>query len=151
MLLVVHERLGDLAERPRPRIGMPAARGGLGHRQQCLRLQDQDRLCQIHPSASYGNFGLTEGYHEFWYLGPVRSGELGEGTARPVMTVFGQDGVDPVAQQGPQPDQHHPVAQLRPQLTHRRWCRTRSFGGRVYQSDLTGSLLLLARLERVEA
>ena len=36
------------------------------------------------------------------------------------MTVVGDDGVDPVAQQGPQPHQRHPVAQQRPQLAHRR-------------------------------
>ena len=32
------------------------------------------------------------------------------------MTVAGHDGVDPVAQQGPQPHRRHPVAQQRPQL-----------------------------------
>jgi hypothetical protein len=36
------------------------------------------------------------------------------------MTVAGDDGVDPVAQQGPQPHQRHPVAQQRPQLALRR-------------------------------
>jgi hypothetical protein len=36
------------------------------------------------------------------------------------MTVAGDDGVDPVAQPGPQPHQRHPVAQQRPQLPHLR-------------------------------
>ena len=36
------------------------------------------------------------------------------------MAVVGQDGVDPVAQQGPQPDQLGPVPQQRPELAHRR-------------------------------
>jgi hypothetical protein len=32
----------------------------------------------------------------------------------PVVAVVGEDRVDPVAQQGPQPDQLRPVAQQRP-------------------------------------
>jgi len=36
------------------------------------------------------------------------------------MTVVGQDGVDPVAQQRPQPHQLDPVPQQRPQLAHLR-------------------------------
>ena len=39
---------------------------------------------------------------------------------RPVMTVVGQDSVDPVAQQRPQPHQLGAVPQQRPQLPHRR-------------------------------
>ena len=35
------------------------------------------------------------------------------------MTVVGQDGVDPVAQQRPQPDQLDAVPQQRPQLAYR--------------------------------
>jgi hypothetical protein len=51
--------------------------------------------------------------------GPARAGPTP--AARPVMTVVGHDGMDPVAQQGPHPDQVHPVAQQRPQLA--RWRR----------------------------
>jgi hypothetical protein len=47
--------------------------------------------------------------------GPARAGPVPAG--RPVMAVAGDDGVDPVAQPGPQPHQRHPVAQQRPQLT----------------------------------
>jgi hypothetical protein len=36
------------------------------------------------------------------------------------VAVVGQHGVDPVAQQGPQPDQLDPVPQQSPQLAHRR-------------------------------
>jgi hypothetical protein len=50
--------------------------------------------------------------------GPARAGPVP--AARPVMTVVGHDGLDPVAQQGPHPDRVHSVAQQRAQLAHRR-------------------------------
>ncbi len=49
--------------------------------------------------------------------GPARAAPA---AARPAVTVVGQDRVDPVAQQRPQPHQLRPVPQQRPQLAHRR-------------------------------
>src|SRR5215467_1463267 len=49
--------------------------------------------------------------------GQARAGPVPAG--RPVMTVVGHDGVDPVAQPGPQPHQIDPVPQQRPQLPDR--------------------------------
>jgi len=51
--------------------------------------------------------------------GPARAGPVPAG--RPVIPVVGHDGMDPVAQPGPQPHQMDPVAQQRPQLTDGRW------------------------------
>jgi hypothetical protein len=54
--------------------------------------------------------------------------------------------VDPVAQQGPQPHQRHPVPQQRPQLTHRRRgdpCLRQQVGAQQLRQDRRVDLVVL--------
>ena len=51
----------------------------------------------------------------------VSRGPSAPAAGRPVMTMVGQDGVDPVARQGPQPDQLNPRAVIAPQCSAPRW------------------------------
>jgi hypothetical protein len=101
----------QLGQQPDPRVGP----GTLAD----LRLQPAGPLLQRAGQAQVvvGYLAGYRGQLERGEPGPARAAPA---PARPVITMVGDDGVDPVAQQRPQPHQPGAVPQQRPQLPHLR-------------------------------
>ena len=102
----------QLGEHLDPRVG-PGALADLPVQPVNPLLQRVDQP-QVIPGQLAGDRQQVQGGEP----GPSRAGPVPAG--RPVVPVAGHDGMDPVAQPGPQPHQIDPVPQQRPQLPHRR-------------------------------
>ncbi len=96
---------GQLGEHLDPRVGL----GPLAH----LRVQPVDGLLQgVHQRQ--GVVDDLAGDRRQLQRGEPPAARAAPAARRPAVAVVGQDRVDPVAQQGPQPDQLRPVPQHAP-------------------------------------
>jgi hypothetical protein len=104
-----HPDAGELGEDLDPWVGP----GPLVH----LPVQPVDPLLQRvdQRQGVPGDLAGDGGQLQRGQPGPARAGPA---ALRPAMAVVGQDRVDPIAQQRPQPHQLRPVPQHRPQLAH---------------------------------